>query len=260
MTLHHYDLIVINTSGGKDSVCAIIEVLQLTQEQGWRGPVHLSHQDLGDMEWAGVSELVWRQASHFNLPLTVSTRIKDGIQDSILAYVLRRGKWPSNKQRWCTSDFKRAPGQKVLRQLAAQHGAKSVLNVFGFRAQESSSRAKRSVLSPNKALTTRSRKVYDYLPIHGWDLKNVWATIRAHNVPMHQAYALGMPRLSCQFCIFAPKEALLIAGLNDPAKLNRYIEVEKATGHTFRNGFSLMSILDSINAGAVPVPVPDWNM
>ena len=37
-----------------------------------------------------------------------------------------------------------------------------------------------------------------------WKVEDVWARIKASGVEHHKAYDLGMSRLSCCFCVFAP--------------------------------------------------------
>jgi 3'-phosphoadenosine 5'-phosphosulfate sulfotransferase (PAPS reductase)/FAD synthetase len=135
-----------------------------------------------------------------------------------------------------------------------------VLYVFGFRKQESSSRAKKEVLKANSQLTTKSRQVWDWLPIQGWTTKQVWEVIKANKLPYHYAYDLGMPRLSCMFCIFSPFDALVIAGKHNYQMLEEYVKVEHEIQHTFRNGFSIASVKEAIDNGYEPKQVPDWVM
>jgi 3'-phosphoadenosine 5'-phosphosulfate sulfotransferase (PAPS reductase)/FAD synthetase len=260
MNLHDYNLIIINSSAGKDSLCAIWEICRLADEQGYpREQIVVSHQDLGKMEWAGTKALAKQQADFFGLPIYYSKRItQHGEEETLLDYARRRGKWPSSKQRWCTSDFKRAPGAKVVTALTRGQRCQ-VLHVFGFRAEESPARAKREVLVENQRLTTRSRVVHDYLPIHDWTVAQVWETIRCYQLPYHWAYDLGMPRLSCVFCIFSPFDALVLAGQHNPELLEEYIQVEQEIGHTFRDGFSIAEVKEAIQRGYQP-RVKDWIM
>jgi len=234
----------------------------MADEQGF--PKHrivVSHQDLGDMEWYGTKELVKRQADLFGLDTYYSKRRdKNGFEESLLEYAERRGKWPSNQQRWCTSDYKRAPGGRVVTMHTKDAGKCMVLYVFGFRSDESPSRAKKEVLKINKPLTTKTRTVHDWLPIHDWDVKRVWSTIHKHQLPYHPAYDLGMPRLSCVFCIFSPFDALVVAGRANPELLDRYIAVERKIGHTFRDGFAIESVRDAIRDGYEPKNISDWVM
>ena len=43
-----------------------------------------------------------------------------------------------------------------------------------------------------------------------------------------------MPRLSCCFCIFSPRSALLLAGKHNPEMLAESVKIERQIGHTFR--------------------------
>lgn len=262
MNLHEYDLIIINSSAGKDSLCCLYQICKIADDQMYRRTkIVVSHQDLGEMEWNGTKELAEKQANHFGLDIHYSKRRdKYGKEETLLEYVERRGKWPSNKQRYCTSDFKRGPGARVVTMLTKELGECKVLHVFGFRKDESPARSKKEKLSINKKLTTKKRIVHDYLPIHHWDNKKVWSTIKDNGLPYHNAYDLTMPRLSCVFCIFSPFDALVIAGKSNSELLDRYIEVEDKIGHTFRDKFSLREVRDAINEGYTPDKVSDWTM
>lgn len=161
---------------------------------------------------------------------------------------------------YCTSEFKRGPGGRVITKLFRESPG-DVLNVYGFRAEESPARKAKAVFAPNGRFSTRTRAVWDWLPLHDWSERAVWDDIRASGVPHHHAYDLGMPRLSCCFCVFAPRAALLVAGRANRALLDEYVEVERATGHTFQNGRSIESIRDAIVAGEVPQGLHgNWNM
>ncbi|NII81728.1 MULTISPECIES: phosphoadenosine phosphosulfate reductase family protein [unclassified Pedobacter] len=262
MNLHDYDRIVLNSSAGKDSLIAIYEVCRLANEQNYpKKNIIVSHQDLGEMEWKGTKELVKTQADHFGLKTFYSKRRdKNGYEETLLEYVERRGKWPDNVNRYCTSDFKRGPGGRIVTQITRGLGQCKVLHVFGFRKDESPARAKKEVLKINKPLTTKTRTVIDWLPVHDWSLDKVWSTIRENDLPYHPAYDLGMPRLSCCFCIFSPFDALVIAGQHNPDLLERYVNAERKIGHTFRNGFAIESVKTAIENNYQPTSVNDWVM
>lgn len=262
VNLNDYDLIVINSSGGKDSLVALWKMAVLIKKFNYpKERVIVSHQDLGESEWQGTFALAKQQAELFGFTFDHIKRIdKNGKEETLLEYALRRGRWPSNTQRWCTSDFKRGPGGKILRKWSKFFKAKKVLHVFGFRAEESPSRKKKEVFKLNEALSSKSREVYDYLPVHDWLVEKVWRVIRLFKLPYHWAYDLGMPRLSCVFCIFSPFDALVIAGMHNRALLDRYIEVEDIIEHTFRHGFSLHEVRKAIEDGYVPKKIDNWIM
>jgi 3'-phosphoadenosine 5'-phosphosulfate sulfotransferase (PAPS reductase)/FAD synthetase len=136
-----------------------------------------------------------------------------------------------------------------MTQLADEHRAKfgrnavcRILNVMGMRAEESPARAKKQAFEFDKSASNGRRQVYNWLPIHDWTVEQVWANIRQTGVRYHRAYDLGMPRLSCCFCIFAPEHALRIAGHHNPELLAEYVKVEREIGHTFRTDVSLVQI------------------
>jgi 3'-phosphoadenosine 5'-phosphosulfate sulfotransferase (PAPS reductase)/FAD synthetase len=261
-SLERFRWIVINSSAGKDSQTALHVVVQACKEQGIpMDRLVVSHQDLGEAEWPGTQDLVHKQAEHYGLRvIVVRRRDKDGKEESLLDYVRRRKKWPSSTTRYCTSDFKRGPGTRVITQLWREAEG-DILNVFGFRSEESPARAKKVVWEKNVRCCTKKRTVYDWLPIHDWSEEQVWRSIKDSGVPWHPAYDLGMPRLSCMLCIFSPKAALMIAGKANPEILDKYCEVEEEIGHTFQHKRSLCSIRDAIREGeAVGEMDGVWNM
>lgn len=269
--LWKYDAIMVNTSGGKDSQTALRAVVQLAKRQGYPlSRIEAAHADLDKVEWEGCPELAREQAEHYGLRLSVvRRRTKDGDESTtLLDYVRQRGMWPSNTARYCTSDFKRTPCSRVLTALDRKvrrdrrHHTK-ILNVFGFRAEESPARKKKPVFERNKNASTKSRTVYNWLPIHNWTEAEVWADIKASGVRHHRAYDIGMPRLSCCFCIFAPKAALVIAGKDKPELLQEYVDVEREIGHTFRVNLSLAEVQRAVQEDEQPDLVAldgAWNM
>jgi 3'-phosphoadenosine 5'-phosphosulfate sulfotransferase (PAPS reductase)/FAD synthetase len=147
-------------------------------------------------------------------------------QGDLLDHVRQRGKWPSPANRYFISDHKRGQVAKVITRLVAEAKAKCkqgkarVLNCLGRRADESIARANLEPLALDTRLTNGKREVWTCLPIHGWTVGQVWDRIRASGVDYHPAYDLGIPRLSCVFCVFATKAVLLVAGQHNPGLLD----------------------------------------
>ena len=263
MKLADYNLVLVNTSGGKDSQTMMGYVVGLAQEQGYDlANVVAVHADLGRVEWEGTRELAAEQARQYGLRFEAVKRP----QGDLLDHVEQRGMWPSSAARYCTSDHKRG---QVMRVVTALHremgngGTFRVLNCLGFRAEESPARAKRQAFSRNHRLSTQSRIVDDWLPIHTWTAEQVWEFLRRSGVPSHPAYDLGMPRLSCVFCVFAPKAALIIAGKHNRALLDEYAAVEERIGHNFRKDTPIRDIRDAVAAGVdqdTTDLASNWNM
>lgn len=271
-SLAEYDVILVNSSGGKDSLASLALVCGMAKEACALDRVVCVHADLGHVEWAGTKELAERQASHFGVRFEV-VRCKDGLLD----LVRRRGMFPANKQRYCTSNLKTGQVQKLITRLAdewrvaereragkrAKLRRPRILNVLGMRGDESPKRAKFLPFVPDdpKSSSSTRRQVDRWLPLHSWTLEDVWGAIDEWGLrPLsHYAYTLGMPRVSCVFCIFAPKSALILAGKHNPALLAEYVAVESEIGHRFRMDLSMAQVAASVAAGE-SCEIKDWRM
>jgi len=266
LRLSGFDGVMVNTSGGKDSQTSLRFVVEQARGEGYPlDRITVAHADLGFAEWPGAKELAQEQAELHSVRFCWEQyRNKHGQHPTLLDYVRARKKWPSSTTRYCTSEFKRSPCGRILTKIHREIGGKTkILNIFGFRAEESPARAKRKQLAQNKRFSTKSREVWDWLPIHEWPEQEVWDDIHGSGVPHHPAYDLGMPRLSCRFCVFAPKAALLIAGKAHPELLQIYVDLEKEIGHDFQNKKPIRAIKEALDAGE-EVDTSDldgaWNM
>lgn len=231
-------LLVISTSGGKDSQAMLDYLHQLVRWLGLdpRECMHLVNADLGEAEWP-VQEHLELQAKHYGVPITVVKPLRP-----LLESIQRRGKWPSQQARYCTSDHKRAPIQKFIRALAKREFARVVIHCTGERAEESPRRRKALPLEVDEALTIKGRKVWTWRPVLGLTLAQVWARIKASGIPAHSLYDQGLRRLSCAFCVFGGLADLRLAKQLRPGLYQELVRLEADMGHTFRHGFRLADI------------------
>lgn len=261
MDLTHYDWILINSSAGKDSQVMLDLVVGLAREAGVADRIVVVHCDLGRVEWEGTRELAARQAAHYGCRFEIVSRP----QGDLLTHIEQRGMWPSSTARYCTSDHKRGQVRTLMTRLVGEWRSSTgerracrILNCMGMRAQESPARAKLVEFARDEKASNGKRTVDVWLPIHGWTVDEVWARIRASGVEHHRAYDLGMGRLSCAFCIFAPEAALMIAGEHNRALLDEYVAVEDRIGHAFRGSktkkFHLKVIQSRLAAGERVAP------
>jgi 3'-phosphoadenosine 5'-phosphosulfate sulfotransferase (PAPS reductase)/FAD synthetase len=256
--LRSYDVILVNSSAGKDSQAMLDYLVQLADGAGVRDRLVVVHCDLGEAEWQGTRELAAEQAAHYGIRFEVVSR-----SQGLLDQVAERGMWPDSQNRYCTSDHKRDQVAPLITRLATELRAQGlarqvrVLNCQGIRAAESTERSKKTPFQVDRR-TTSSRKHVDlWYPIFTWSTDTVWARIYQSGVRYHPAYDLGMDRLSCVFCVFASPAALMIAGRHNPALLERYVAVEARIDHTFKKGFSLASLRDALRAGVPTVQTLD---
>lgn len=276
--LASYDWIAVSSSAGKDSQAMLDYVTELARAAGVADRVVVIHADLGRVEWEGTGELAARQAAHYGHRFVVTSRIGGTATVSgktyqagetfgdLLDYVERRKKWPDSGNRYCTSEFKRGPILKVFTALAKEWREKTgekracrILDCMGLRAEESPARAKKVQFT--ERMRTKTQAIDTWLPVHHWLEGHVWARIKTSGVEHHRAYDLGMPRLSCAFCIFAPKAALVLAGKHNPELLDTYVAVEAKIGHRFRMDVSLADVKAAVVAGAAAGELSGaWNM
>jgi 3'-phosphoadenosine 5'-phosphosulfate sulfotransferase (PAPS reductase)/FAD synthetase len=304
-----FDVVVVNSSAGKDSQAMLDLVVERADAAGVRGRVVVLHCDLGNspkghpIEWPGTKELAEEHARHYGLRFVVVKRGGGGLLEKVeqigfwprsstryctsffkrdqgqkavnalakeargfLEEVERRGKWPSSGQRYCTSYYKRDAAGPAITALAGEERASAnkrprILQCFGFRAQESPRRKKMPVFAEDKRISNSRKEVMVWLPIHEWPVEQVWGRIRAAGTRHHPAYDLGMTRLSCSFCIFAPKSQLMVAARARPELFAEYVELERKIGHTFRKELPLAEVQRAVEAGESPRPDDGaWNM
>ena len=151
--------------------------------------------------------------------------------------------WPSSQMRYCTSDLKRGP---ISRWLRNTFPSGNVVCSMGLRAEESSARAKRQTfrLRKDSSAPTKGRFVYDWLPIHDWTEADVWNCIRQHGDIAHPAYRLERPnqRLSCALCVLASLNDLINGAVHNPDTYREYCRIEAVTGYSFRKDFWLSDV------------------
>lgn len=234
-------LFVVNHSGGKDSQAMYLFLRQLVPA----AQLVIVHANLGAVEWAGAVEHI--KATTNGEPLHVCRSRR-----TLLEMIEERGMFPSPSMRQCTSDLKRGPIERTIRQIvedrtaqypgirtATEAGARLVVNCMGMRAEESSSRKKLQPFKLNAGNSKACREWYDWLPIHGWEESMVLNYIAQHGQKPHAVYGLGMRRFSCVFCIMASEADLKTAArlatehpelLNDPELYRKYVNLERSTG------------------------------
>jgi 3'-phosphoadenosine 5'-phosphosulfate sulfotransferase (PAPS reductase)/FAD synthetase len=193
---------------------------------------------------------------------------------------LRSSPWPSSSQRYCTADQKR---DQIIK---AHRDHQLVIAAMGMRAQESTARSKRPVVSvanrvsakalkglaPEDALAAigpGQRLGLDWLPIHEWHEDDVWEAC-GHSTEdvnrrrklygagdmenafrgwlAHPAYVMGNQRLSCSICILASKSDIINGARHNPELYQAYVEIEQESGFTFKKGFALADLAEEIAA------------
>lgn len=264
--LTDYDVIMANSSGGKDSQAMLDFLSKLAADAGVSDRVVVVHADLGRMEWPGTLELARHQASLYGFRFEVVRNRSWGDLLDRVESPGRDGKrikrWPDAGNRYCTKEMKTGQGYRVMTALVREHQHLGrqvrILNCLGMRAQESPKRRDMPAFEFDEPASNGKRHVDRWLPIHSWTVDEVWASIRASGVPHHPAYDQGMPRLSCSFCVLASKGALVRAAQLRPELAAEYAAVEERIGHRFTDALSMADIIKLAEANTTAAPIDDW--
>jgi hypothetical protein len=62
------------------------------------------------------------------------------------------------------------------------------------------------------------------------------------------------------FCIYAPREALLLAAKHNRELLREYVQLEQEVGYAFREDLSLREIEQALERGEEPGEIRSWEM
>lgn len=214
--------VICNHSGGKDSQVMYLYLKEIVPPH----QLFVIHAHLGGVEWAGTIDHIKDTIDDLSQFYVVQSR------RTLLQMVAERGMFPSPSNRQCTSDLKRDPIDKQIRWICNTLGFTQVINCMGLRAQESSGRAKAEIFKIRKKNSTKTRTVYDWLPIHDLTTKEVFEWIGLSGQKPHWAYASGMTRLSCSFCIMSSEHDLYTASKLNPELFNTYVALEKQIDQT----------------------------
>jgi DNA sulfur modification protein DndC len=214
-------LFVVNHSGGKDSQAMLIALRAMGIPDA---QLVIVHAELPEVDWEGIPQHI--EANSFGLPIHTCKAVK-----TFFEMVEHRQAFPSPTLRQCTSDLKRGPIEKLVRQIAGPGSL--IVNCMGLRAAESTSRAKATVFKLGRdKLQGNGRTWYEWLPIHGMSTDEVFETIAAAGQEPHWAYKAGMTRLSCCFCVMSSRGDLHTAATLKPELARRYAETERRIGQT----------------------------
>lgn len=241
--------LVLSVSGGKDSDAMSHELLDRRKREGWTGEVRMIHADLGKAEWKETPAYVENLAERCGVPLHVTRHSYGDLIDGIrrrMDTLRAEGRldttppFPSSAARYCTSDWKRAP---ISRWIRNQYPTGNVVCAMGLRAEESSARAKKPVFEVRDDCCSKSRTVLNWNPILDWIVEEVWYTIDTlGNGIKHPAYGFGNERLSCALCVLASQNDILNGAIHQPDTYEQLVILELESGWAFRQGFWLMDL------------------
>jgi 3'-phosphoadenosine 5'-phosphosulfate sulfotransferase (PAPS reductase)/FAD synthetase len=271
-----YDTVLVAFSGGKDSVAALLHLLELGVP---KERIELWHHDVDGregsdlMDWPVTRDYCAKFAAAFGLPIYFSWKMGgfegEMLRDGSLTQPTRfetpngirqsggvRGKESTRKVfpqvspnlavRWCSAYLKIDVCTAAINNQDRFNGKKTLL-VTGERAEESAARAKYKLLERHKSDSRDGKKrrhVDQFRAVHGWSEAEVWAIMEAHSVNPHPCYRLGFSRCSCMPCIFGDSDHFATVEALDPERFNRLVKYEEQFGVTLKRKVGLRVLVD----------------
>lgn len=233
LDLRQFEKIFISVSGGKDSQAMLFLICEMAERQGVpRGNLLAVYADTG-LEWHNTEEHVRKLCGVANVPFEVVRPIRPMIEK--IRFRMKRIKtihgsgnpFPSASCRWCTSEQKIHPIDKIINQYSGQ-----LLKVTGERWEESSARSTLVEFCMLPRVTCSKRKVYGWRPMLEFREADVWAIVKDSGVDRHICYDMGCPRLGCAGCIFNDDRQVKIEMRENPHIFEAIDRLEIETGYT----------------------------
>ena len=273
----NYDRVCVAVSGGKDSVAALLHLLDMGVDPA---RIELHHHDIDGggeafMDWPVTGGYCRALADALGIRLYLSYKeggflremMRDGTSTSAMAFERPDGtfgqaggvrgkpgtrlKFPQVSAdlsvRWCSAYLKIDVMDALIRNQERFLDSRTLV-VTGERAQESASRARYAVFEPHRSDTRdgtrRKRHVDHWRPIHKWEEARVWDALRRHGIVPHVAYALGWGRLSCMTCIFGSPNQWATIALVFPEFFERIAAKEDEFGVTIQRARSVRRLAE----------------
>ncbi len=143
---------------------------------------------------------------------------------------LLKGRFPTNRARFCTEWLKRDTFVEYVDSVIQQEG-RPVVVWQGVRRDESDKRKNA------KKIERTGRGYYNFRPLVDWTIEDVFRCIADHGLSTNPLYqTLG--RVGCAPCIYATKgDVRLLAGSN-PVVIDRVRNWERLVGQASKKGFA----------------------
>jgi len=273
-----FDRVIVSFSGGKDSTCLILQLLEMGIDKSQIEIWHQSVDGFGEhhtqfFDWPTTDQYVQKFCDHFGLTLTRQWRAfgfkgelyrENALTNDVyyqepdsgkIKHLPTKGgklstrrkfpaKSPSLSTRWCSAYLKIDVARRVL---TDRFKKGLYLFITGERGEESPQRAKYNVWEEHQS-SNRERKIFQFRPLLHWVEKQVWELIEKFKIRVHAAYYLGLSRLSCMSCIFFSPIHWAILNEVNPSQIDLIEFVEKEFGFTLDNKKSIREMIGVVTS------------
>jgi 3'-phosphoadenosine 5'-phosphosulfate sulfotransferase (PAPS reductase)/FAD synthetase len=276
-----YDKYIVLLSGGKDSICCVLYLLEngISKEK-----IELWHQEIDGREepffdWEITPDYCRKFAEAFGVKiyfqwkeggfkrellrensLTASTCFEqvDGTTGKVggkEGKPATRRRFPQQSPdlsvRWCSAYLKINVFTASFRNQDRFKGIKTLV-LSGERGEESPQRARYAIFEPDPTDLRNGksfqRHVDRFRPIRDWTEKQVWELLEKYRVRVHPCYYMGWGRCSCKGCIFGNKNQFASAAKISPKQIESLIRLEREFGCTIHRKLSLEKLIQSGSA------------
>ena len=205
---------IISFSGGKDSTALILwakENLDSFQtifcDTGWEDSITYDY-----IEYVNQTVL--------DKKLIV---LKSEKYEGFIDLSVKKKRFPSALQRFCTQELKVIPTKKYIDSLSDE-----VHLYVGIRAEESYQRSKLG-----EVVFDDYYNCYIHRPLLTWTSEQVFGMMRQYNIKPNPLYKMGMSRVGCMPCIMSNHKEIKTIIIIRPDVINKIQDAEKKGGNTF---------------------------
>lgn len=249
---------MVSVSGGKDSTATLLLAIERQAENlsavfADTGHEHPATYEYLDYLESATGVVIERIKPCFAAQIekkrqTVKTKwAADGVSEQIIQEALEvlkptgipfldlciwKGRFPSSRARFCTTELKVFPIQRLLEPILSDPGTGEVYSWQGIRADESIAR------SSLPELDEVGDGLWNYRPILKWTAEDVFAFHRKHGVKWNPLYEQGMGRVGCMPCINVRKNELQQIAARFPDQIERIAKWERLVSLASKRGCS----------------------
>ena len=162
---------------------------------------------------------------------------------------LWKGRFPSPKARFCTTQLKVVPVSKFVHELLDRDDIVWIWRWLGMRRDESLGRRH----LPEWADTGLEEGIYR--PLVKWTADDSVAAVLHSGYPLNPLYSLGQVRVGCMPCIMCAKEQLRQIAMRWPEEIARVKRWERLVTSATRQGASTLMMRGRYGLEADPVEI-----
>jgi 3'-phosphoadenosine 5'-phosphosulfate sulfotransferase (PAPS reductase)/FAD synthetase len=280
-----YNRIIVAFSGGKDSLAAVLYLLDLgcprEKLELWHHEIDGREQAEAFMDWPSTPDYCRAVADELGLPLRFSWRqggflgevmkedapaapVKFELPEGHLGTAGGKGKPATRRKfpaisaslmtRWCSALLKIDVADFIVRgDDRFQDENERYLLITGERREESANRAKYAETEYHRT-ACRRRNIIHWRAVIDWTEAEIWERIEKHKINPHPCYQAGFGRCSCAFCIFGNPSQFAAGRSLLPEQFDRIVEVEEELGFTLRQNETLTEWADKGKDFTVEIP------